>query len=63
VDNRSARTDLVAFAQTLRTIYDRLVKPRLDALIRAQAGRIGTAAGRIGRDLEARLRDRSSPPR
>jgi len=58
VDYQSARTDLISFAQTLRTVYHRIVKPRLDALIRAQAARIGTAAGRIGRDLEARLRDR-----
>jgi hypothetical protein len=59
VDQRSARSDLIAFAQTLRTIYRQLVKPRLDAVIRSQADRLGTQAGRIGRDLEARLRDRS----
>lgn len=58
MDYRSARTDLISFAQALRAVYNRIVKPRLDVLIRAQSARIGAAAGRIGRDLEARLRDR-----
>jgi hypothetical protein len=59
VDQRSARSDLIAFVQTLRSIYRQLVKPRLDAVIRTQTARLGTEAGRIGRDLEARLHDRS----
>jgi len=58
VDHRSTRSELTSLAQTLRAVYHRIIKPRLDALVRAQAARIGTAAGRIGRDLEARLCDR-----